>query len=152
MKLKNKILIFFFIFIFGCGYQPIFSDQNIKFSIGQIDVNGNDKLNIALLKNLENYKNTSKGTKLYDLIITTEYKKFISSKDTRGNPKTFRIEIINELKVLNNNELMIAKIFKETQNYDNKSSKFELKQYEENTTKNLIKKISEDIIIFLQTL
>ena len=152
MELKNKILIFFFIFIFGCGYQPIFSDKNIKFSIGQIDVNGNDKLNRALLKNLENYKKTSKGTKLYDLIITIEYKRFISSKDTKGNPKTFRMEITNELKVLNNNELMIAKIFKKTQNYDNKSSKFELKQYEENTTKNLIEKISEDIITFLQTL
>ncbi|MDP7541313.1 MAG: hypothetical protein QGF65_02425 [Candidatus Pelagibacter bacterium] len=152
MKLKNKILIFFFIFIFGCGYQPIFSDKNIKFSIGQIDVNKNDKLNRVLLKNLENYKKTSKGTKLYDLIIATEYKKFISSKDTKGNPKTFRMEITNELKVLSNNELMIVKIFKGTQNYDNKVNKFELKQYEENTTKNLIEKISGDIIIFLQTL
>ena len=152
MELKNKILIFFFIFIFGCGYQPIFSDKNIKFSIGQIDVNKNDKLNRVLLKNLENYKKTSKGTKLYDLIIATEYKKFISSKDTKGNPKTFRMEITNELKVLSNNELMIVKIFKGTQNYDNKVNKFELKQYEENTTKNLIEKISGDIIIFLQTL
>tara|TARA_Y100000590_G_scaffold17258_1_gene20684 strand:- start:338 stop:793 length:456 start_codon:yes stop_codon:yes gene_type:complete len=151
MRLKN-ITILFFILIVGCGYQPIFSSKDVNFSIGKIEVKGNEKLNRILIKNLQNYKKISKGTKLYDLKIITEDKKIISSKNTKGDPKTFRIEIINELEVLNNNILISKKIFKENQNYNNKSSKFELNEYEEKTLNNLVEKISEDIIIFLQSL
>ena len=151
MRLKN-ITILFFILIVGCGYQPIFSSKDVNFSIGKIEVKGNEKLNRILIKNLQNYKKISKGTKLYDLKIITEDKKIISTKNTKGDPKTFRIEIINELEVLNNNILISKKIFKENQNYNNKSSKFELNEDEEKTLNNLVEKISEDIIIFLQSL
>ena len=101
---------------------------------------------------MQNYQKKSNSTNLYNLKITTKKNKFISSKDTKGNPKTFRIEVINELSVLTNNKVTANKIFKESQNYNNKSSKFELNEFEEKTLNNLIEKISENIIIFLQSL
>ena len=152
MKSKNILLILFFTLTLSCGYQPIYSGKDLKFSIGQIEVIGNKKLNIVILKNLQNYKSISKGTKLYDLKIITKDEKIISSKDTKGDPKTFRIELISELNVLNNNQKISSRIFKESQNYNNRSSKFDLKEFEEKTLNNLIEKISGDIIIFLQSL
>ena len=140
------------ILAFGCGYQPIFSSKDIKFSIDQMEVDGDEKLNRAILKKLQNYKKNSSSINLYNLKITTKKNKFITSKDTKGNPKTFRIEIINELSVLTNKKVIANKIFKESQNYNNKSSKFELNEFEEKTVNNLIEKISENIIIFLQSL
>ena len=152
MKIKNLIIILFLILTFSCGYQPIFSSKDIKFSIGQIEVDGDEKLNRIILKDLQNYQKKSNSTNLYNLKITTKKNKYISSKDTKGNPKTFRIEVINELSVLTNNKVTANKIFKESQNYNNKSSKFELNEFEEKTLNNLIEKISENIIIFLQSL
>ena len=72
MKIKNLIIILFLILTFSCGYQPIFSSKDIKFSIGQIEVDGDEKLNRIILKDLQNYQKNSNSTNLYNLKITTK--------------------------------------------------------------------------------
>ena len=45
----------------------------------------------------------------------------------------------------------IKNSFKESVSYNNKSSKFELKQFENDLKDNLIDKISRDLLIFIQS-
>ena len=87
-----------------------------------------------------------------DLEINTKIEKFVSSKDTQGNPKTFRIELSTMLKIYDSKKLIFTNNFLEISNYNNMSSKFDLKTYENKIENNLLEKISEDIIIFLETL
>ena len=141
-----------FIIITNCGYQPIFSSNNSKFSIGKITTIGDKKLNKILVKQLENYKLFNNKSKVYNLTIRTNTIKQITSKDTKGNPKTYKFEIVNEIEVYNKNKLLFTKKFIKNKNYNNIESKFDLKKYENNLLNNLVKKNIEDIVMFLESI
>ena len=148
-KLNYFILSFFF--IVSCGYQPLYSNKATNFYIYKINSFGNEKVNKALINRLEIYKDKNNKKKI-ELEINSKINKTTTSKDIKGNPKTFRIEIISQIKAIEGEKINLDKIFSKSSNYNNSSKKFELRQYEENLKINLIDKISEDIIGYLQTL
>ena len=148
---KLNYLILSFFFIVSCGYQPLYSNKATNFYIYKINSFGNEKVNKALINRLEIYKDKNSKKKI-ELEINSKINKTTTSKDTKGNPKTFRIEIISQIKVIKEEKINLDKIFSKSTNYNNSSKKFELKQYEENLKINLIDKISEDIVGYLQTL
>ena len=151
-NLKKKFLISIFLLLSSCGYEPLFSTDKNNFSIINIKISGDKNISSMIERRLKIYKNAPKKEKNFYVEINSSKNRVIASKDTKGDPKTFRIELISELNVLNNNQKISSRIFKESQNYNNRSSKFDLKEFEEKTLDNLIEKISEDIIIFLQSL
>ena len=148
---KLNYLILSFFFIVSCGYQPLYSNKETNFYIYKINSFGDEKINKTLINKLELYKDKNSNKKI-ELEINSKINKTTTSKDTKGNPKTFRIEIISQIKVIEGEKINLDKIFSKSSNYNNSSKKFELKQYEENLKINLIDKISEDIIGYLQTL
>ena len=148
---KNFILLIIFLFFLnGCGYSPVFSKKT-NFSIIELAVSGDKKINKTIINKLNNYKN-SNGEKSFSIIINNSLDKQISSKDSKGNPKTFKINVISKIKVKNLNGEIYETIFSKSINYDNKSNKFDLKKYENETVKNFGNKISEEIIIYLQSI
>ena len=148
---KLNYLILSFFFIVSCGYQPLYSNKTANFYIYKINSFGDEKINKALINQLELYKDKNSNKKI-ELEINSKINKTTTSKDTKGNPKTFRIEIISQIKVIKEEKINLDKIFSKSTNYNNSSKKFELKKYEENLKINLIDKISEDIVGYLQTL
>ena len=145
-----KLLILLF-FISGCGYSPIFSSKNSNFSIYELSSSGNIKLNKIIISRLNNYKN-SNSERQFSLIIDTNLNKQIASKDTKGNPKSYRIYLKTNVLVKDLDDNVKEKSFSKTIDYNNKSNKSELKKYENETLKNFAKKISEEIIIYLQSI
>ena len=89
---------------------------------------------------------------LFSLNINSISIKSISSKDSKGNPKTYRINISSQVLVENSNGKKTEKIFSKSFNYKNDDDKSGLKKYENKTTKNLAEKISIEIINFLQSI
>jgi len=149
-KILSKLIILLF-FISGCGYSPIFSNKNSNFSIIEIAATGNNKINSIIINKLNIYKNSNRE-KFFSLIINTNLKKEISSKDSKGDPKTYSIEIRTKMSAKDNKGDLKEKIFIKSINYNNIENKFDLKKYEEKSTKNLAEIISEEIIIYLQTI
>jgi len=148
---KNFItFIILLIFLNGCGYSPIFSKKT-NFSIIELAISGDKKLNKIINSRLNNYKE-SNGNKLFSIIIINTLDKNISSKDSKGNPKTFKINIASKIKVKDSKGKIDKKIFSKSINYDNKSNKFDLKKYENEILNNFGNKISEEIIIYLQSI
>ena len=78
--------------------------------------------------------------------------KTITSKNQKGDPEIFYLEIIINLDVLENDNLKSKITFKEDFEYKNKSNKYELKKYEKNIQKNLSLKISKGIIEYLYSI
>ena len=96
---KNFILIAILLFsLNGCGYSPVFSNK-INFSIVELAVSGDKKISKIIINRLNYYKE-SKSEKLFSIIINNKLDKQISSKDTKGNPKTFRINIISYVQLV----------------------------------------------------
>ena len=145
-----KILILLF-FLSGCGYSPIFSKKNTNFSIYELKSSGNSKLNKVINSKLNNYKG-SENPKKFSLIIETYLNKEIASKDKKGNPKSFRINLISNILIKDSNDIIKNKSFSKSVDYNNQSNKSDLKKYENETSKNLAEKISDEIINYLQSI
>ncbi len=144
----TKLLIIFFL-ISGCGYSPIFSDKNSDFSIVEIRIVGDNKINNIINNKLNYYKN-SNSENFFSLDISTKLNKEISSKDSKGNPKTYNLNIIADISVKNNKGDISKKILSKSINYNNIDNKFDLKKFETKSKKNLAESISEEIIVYLQ--
>jgi len=84
MLKKNIIILTLIFFLANCGFSPIYSkNDNVNFSIEQIEFAGDRDLNNFLKINLDRYKNQRKDNKI-SLDVETKYEKNILSKDGTG--------------------------------------------------------------------
>ena len=78
--------------------------------------------------------------------------KEVSSKDTKGNPKTYRLNLKSDIVVKRLEGKEKKKLFSKSIDYNNKSNKFDLKKFENETSKILAGKIADELIIYLQSI
>ncbi len=145
-----KLLILLF-FIYGCGYSPIFLNKDSNFSIYELSVSGNSKLNKIINNKLNKFKG-SDNQKNFSLTIETYLNKEVASRDSKGNPKTYRINLESNISIKDLNGNVKNKSFSKSVDYNNRSNKSDLKKYENETSKNLAEKITDEIIIYLQSI
>ncbi len=153
MKINKILTILTFFLLFSCDFKPIYSekklDSNYNFTITNIGFSGNNNINQYLKNNLVNYTNNKNKKIKYDLIINSSITKTITSKNKKGNPEIFYTKILINVDVIKDDKIKKKTIFEEGFEYKNKSSKFELNKYEKNIHKNLINKLSKDLIEYL---
>ena len=144
MKNKSILLILLFFISANCGFEPIYSSKKSNFNIGEIKITNKNKFNSILKNNLKNISNSESQNK-FDLIINSEKKRIISSKDAKGNPQLLTMIISVEVQIIKDNVIKNQKNFTQNFSYSNNSNKFSLAQYEKDIEKNLINKIIENI-------
>ena len=147
--MKKIILILSLLILANCGFKSILSTQDINFKINKIEIQNNDSVSLKIKKKLKIYTKKDSPDKIYDLKINSKKNKIITSKDTKGNPLTYEIIISVELEIFIEDKFIKKTTFKKGFNYNNRSNKFDLKQYEKSNTMNLINQISDNIIINL---
>jgi hypothetical protein len=151
--IKKITLIFLIFLLFSqCGYQPIYSTKNINFNINKLETVGELKIGKIIAKKLANFGEKGSTKNDYNLIIFSEINKNITSKDKKGNPTTFSLNISVRLTVTDALGKKKEKVFNQTTSFNNNSNKFDLKKYENSLKKNLSEKIADDIIQYLQGL
>ena len=151
MKNKSILLILLFFILANCGFEPIYSSKKSNFNIGEIKITNKNKFNSMIKNNLKNISNNESQNK-FDLIINSEKKRIISSKDTKGNPQLLTMIISVEVQIIKDNVIKNKKNFSQDFSYSNNSNKFGLAQYEKDIEKNLINKIIENLKAYLLSL
>ena len=152
--MKKFILnLIIFIFITNCGYTPLYSFKNrINFKIEKINITGDRDLNQNIIYQLKNVKSkTENNAIIYNLTIDTEINKIVTSNDSKGNPKTYKMISAANLTTVKDGKEYSVRV-KSTENYNDISSKFELENFEKNLKKNSASKITQEIITYLATL
>ena len=88
----------------------------------------------------------------YSLKVNSSENKKITSRDSKGNPLTYRITINVEVAVFrgNSNTLFDTINIMKDFTYNYQVNQFELGQYKRSIIESLIVKISEEIIVTLQ--
>ena len=132
-----------------CGYQPIYSKKdNSNLMIGNVDLEGDIRIGRQVKSLLNLDKQKDKVSKYSLKLIIDEIKKPVA-KNSSGNISTYKMTI-NVRAIINEGEEMIKdKIFKASFTYNNMENKFDLSEYQKNIRFNLINKISEEILFFL---
>jgi len=149
----KKLLILSFLFLYACsGYTPVFSKKtNYKFN--SIELNGEKRLNQILYRNIKSLENENAENILFlSLKINTQKTKKIHSKDAKGDPNKYKMEIQTSLEVDLNNSEAGKKDFIVSEIYDDFDSQFELNKYEKKIMGIMTERLSEKIIIYLRTL
>ena len=145
----KKILLIFVFILTNCNYQPIYINKslnNVEFS--KITINGDTDINRKIINSLSFKENEFDDT-LNNLLIKSSYKIQETSKNSKGQVESFRSQIIVNLIINNKKKTILNKNFLKDFSYANKENKFELVQYQNEVKNNLINKIIEDIILFI---
>ena len=151
MKIKKIFLLIIFFFQLSCGYKIAINIENYKFFITEYQLNGEREINILLEDNFKRFQENENLQKAYKLKTDSKIIKTTTSKNATGDDLTYRIEIFIDVEVtkIDNSKNQIS--FNEETNYAAAQSKFELKQYEEILTRDLVNQIILEINNYLST-
>ena len=136
------------LFLVSCGFQSIYVSDKSDFSFNKSNALGEIKISKDIISNLSGLK---KDDGKYELIIETAFKKEITSKNKKGDPEVFDMSLDVNVTLKKDNEILKNK-FREKLSYNNLKSKFELKQQENNLKSNLVQEITQDILIYLNSI
>ena len=142
-----------FIFFISCGYTPIYqTDEISKFKLGIINHSGDKKIGRDLLNNLQRYKD-KKSNNIFDIYLTTIKRENIVSKDKKGDPSSYKIELEINLDLIgkNNDKKFSKKFIKET-TYNSIDDNFKLNRYKKKLEKNLTSQILQEINNFFSVI
>ena len=136
------------LFLVSCGFQSIYVSDKSDFSFNKSNALGDIKISKDIIRNLDDLK---KDDGEYELIIETTFKKDISSKNKKGDPEVFDMSLDIDLTLKKDNNILKNR-FREKLSYNNLKSKFELKQYEDDLKSNLVEVVTQDILIYLNSI
>ena len=145
--MKNFFLILIF-FLVSCGYQPIYSNKNSKeLSFKEIEFQGDKSINRTLISNFIKEKSQNY---LYEKIILKNEKTIVeTAKNSKGVPESYRMTINFKITIIDEEKIIKEKDFSKEFSYKNLDNKFDLYEYEIDVQESLIRKITEEIIIYL---
>ena len=151
MKQKSLIIIIICLFLQNCGFAPIYSDnKEKKISLNLVEIEGDDEMNSIVSTSLKRYSNNS-SEKIYNLNITTDYKRNVLSKNKKGEITNYLLISKITFEVLNNENAEIYNFEDETKSA-NISNQFEFKQYEKAIKTNFVNLKIEELILRLSNL
>ena len=153
--MKKIILYFCFLAIYGCaGYEPLFSTKNISYYLIDIENISKNNLTEKISKRLNNYKTKGNNKKGYKLGISSNMSNIISSKDEKGNVSSYEMIVDVNVKIFSeDSDLPINTLnFNKNFIYNNQENKSDLNKYKKDILENIINKISQEIIIKLQSI
>lgn len=145
----KKIFILILFLISSCGYKPLYSnkDSNI-YSFKEVELLGNKEINRRIVSTLSIEEN-KQNSKYQKIILKNEKKIFETSKDTKGQPDSFKMVINLNVSIIDDGKSLKEKNIIKEFSYKNLDNKFDLSEYEINLQNNLIDRIIEELIIFL---
>lgn len=149
---KLTILILIIFGLTGCGYSPIYSNNNANFGISDLEIEGDEEINYIIENKLDRYFGNN-SQKKYIIKIKTSHEKISATKDLTGSTTDFKLivnldlrykkvspEAEEEIKKLSFSESLIIK-----KNQDN----FVQNDYEKISIKNTSEMLINKVILYL---
>ena len=142
----KKLFIIFFL-ISACGYQPLYLEKN-KIQFKKITLLGDKKINRKIVSSVQIKEDENILTN-NEIILESKIDIITTSKDSKGQPTTFKSLLNVNLTIKENDKNIKVKTFNESFDYNNIINKYDLSVYQNDVRNNLIDKIVEDITIFI---
>ena len=145
----KKILFLFLFLITSCGFEPLYSNKNLnKFSFEKIETEGEKNINRRILSTVS-IKESGTNFSHKKLILKNEKKIIETSRNSKGQPDSFKMSIKLKIILEDNMNKIVEKNFYEEFSYKNQDNKFDLSEYEIKLENDLVDKIIDDLIIYL---
>ena len=143
--MRNLTLIFLLLFLSACGYSSIYKNQqSLDFQLNIIGTKGDYEMNNFIKNEIKLYSNTD-SLNIYDLIIDTEYKKEVLTKNSSGVITDYNLSVISVFSI-NLKDINKSFKFEENINIQSQTDTFEQNTYEKNIKRNFASSIREQFI------
>ena len=151
--MKSLKYLIVFIFFVSCGYTPIYQTNQIsKIKLEIINHSGDKKIGRELLNNLQRFKD-KKSDNVFDIYLTSVKRESIISKDKKGDPSSYKIELEINLDLIGkNNDKKFSKKFIKQTTYNSMDNSFELNRYKKKQEKNLTSQVVQEINNFFSVI
>lgn len=144
-----KKIFFILLFLTSCGYQPLYTNQNQKnFIYEKVTLIGDKVLNRKIISAL-NVKEKKDSDLIDEIIFDIKKITLETSKDEKGQVASYRTSISLNLTIKNQNNVLKTNVFTEDFSYNTMSNKFDLVEYQREIENNLLNKIIDNLIIYL---
>ena len=139
-----------FLFLYSCGYTPIYKvNQKSNLGLDIILFSGDKKIGRKIEKNLEKFKN-NETKNIFDADLVCSKTREVVTKDKKGDPSSFKLIIEVKLNLTSKTDKKtLEKKFIREATFDSMDNKFELSQYRSNLEKNILSIILQEIEVFL---
>ncbi len=145
----KKFLLFFYIFLVGCGYQSMYSiNEKINLNFKNIKLEGNKEINRKIINTLS-IKEDENILQNNELILRSILNEDEALKNSKGQVISYKSKVSVELTINKDGKVFKNKSFSEEFTYNNKNNKFDLVEYQNEVKVNITNKIIEEIIIYL---
>ena len=147
--------IFAFIFLSECaGYKPIFGSSNLKFQIGEYEVEGDKKLGNKLYAKLHSLSKSNKNesdARSLNIFINVVQTKNSTTKDSSGKILEYKINLLTKIEIIDsiNDSIVLKKDFNSSLNYKVQSQYSNTIKLENQTIEDLINKTYQEILVDL---
>ena len=140
---KNIAIISLIFFLTSCGFTPIYlKNNNINFSIEQVNFSGDRELNNFLKTSLSRYRNEKVNNKIF-IEGESKYNKIILSKDGTGEVTNYQLEAEVVFLIKSTNKEMK---FTEKKIMESMVDKFEETKYEKSVKQSFASSITYKLI------
>ena len=143
---------FLFILIFltsSCGYQPIYINNNLQnFEFNKITTEAEKDINKKIVNSIS-LKENNLNNLLNELYVKSSFQVDETSKNKKGQVKTYRSSISVNLSINKDGKVIKNKNFFGEFAYNTKDNKFELVEHQADIKEDLINQVIESIILYL---
>ena len=146
--MKKLFLLISIIFIYSCGYSPLYLTGKSDLNLNLKEIEGDFELNTYIKNNFKIASDVN-SPNVFDINAITKIEKIILTKDATGDATDYRLDfsvkfiIVSENKVVSYNESF--KIKKNNQ-------KFEQSNYEREIKRNFSEIVKDKLVLYLLNL
>ena len=145
----KKIILVFYMFLVGCGYQSIYSNKNIEnLNFKSIKLEGDKEINRKIISSLS-IKEDKLTSQNNELLLNSDLKIEEILKNSKGQVISYKSRISVKLSIIKNKKIFRNKKFNQEFTYNSLDNKFDLIEYQNEVKNNITNKIIEEIVIFL---
>ena len=136
------------LFLYSCGYTPIFTKKDINFSIDKIEFSGDKDLKNNIGKSLYSYRNLGDEKKKISIVLQNSKNTIVAAKNSKGKPQVYKIFVNTIVKIaIDNEDDFTQKNIVKSITYSAVDSKSEQKRIEEKLVKDLSDQIAREIVL-----
>ena len=146
--MKKIFLLISVIFIYSCGYSPLYLTGKNDLFLNLEKIEGDFELNTYITNDFKIASNNN-SLNVYDINAETKFEKIILTKDATGEATDYRLDLsVKFIIVSENKEVSYNESFKIKKN----NQKFEQSNYEREIKRNFSEIAKDKLILYLLSL
>ena len=146
--MKKFFLLISIIFIYSCGYSPLYlADKNDLF-LNLKKIEGDLELNNYIKNDFKIASNVN-SPNIFDINAETKFEKIILTKDATGDATDYRLDFSVRFIIVSANKEVS---YKESFNIKKNNQKFEQSNYEKEIKRNFSEIVKDKLVLYLLNL